>query len=335
MDFDFAKDSLGLDTQGNPVFLSDIWPDNEEINQLIGKFITQQSFTSAYKEIFTGDENWKKLWAPDGDRFAWDENSTYIAKVPFFENFPLTPPPIRPITKARALLVFGDSVTTDHISPAGAIDPTYPAGKYLEEQGVPPAKFNTYGSRRGNHEIMLRGTFGNTRIKQRLTAPKEGGFTRKFPQGTLMHVYDAAMAYRSEQVELIVIAGKEYGTGSSRDWAAKGTSLLGIRAVLVESFERIHRSNLVGMGVLPLEFKGETSFTTYHLEGNEQFSLDIPDSLEPRMELSLEVTTAAGEHLSIPVISRLDSLVEIAYYKNGGILHYVLRKLLQKTPSKT
>lgn len=334
MDIDFAKDPLGQDTQGNPVFLSDIWPDTEEINQLINKHMTQQSFISAYKEIFTGDENWKNLWAPEGDRFAWDEKSTYIAKVPFFDNFPLTPPPIRSIKKARALLVIGDSVTTDHISPAGSIDPTYPSGKYLLELGVPIAQFNTYGSRRGNHEVMLRGTFANTRIKQRLTAPKEGGFTRKFPEGTIMHVYDAAMAYRGENVELIIIAGKEYGTGSSRDWAAKGSALLGVRAVVAESFERIHRSNLMGMGVLPLEFKENTSITTYNLEGNEQFSLDIPTNIEPKMELTLEATTTDGKSILVPVICRLDSLVEVEYYKNGGILHYVLRKLLQKTPSK-
>jgi aconitate hydratase len=328
IDVNIYQDSLGVDTAGNPVFLQDLWPTPEEISSLVLNHVTERSYREKYEHIFAGDAQWSKLPAPEGDTFDWDPQSTYIARAPFFEQFPVEPPRIDTIVQGRALLVMGDSVTTDHISPAGSIDPTYPAGVYLTQRGISMNDFNSYGSRRGNHEVMMRGTFANTRIKQKLSAPQEGGFTRKLPEGELLHVYDAAMAYAKECTELIVLAGKEYGTGSSRDWAAKGTSLLGVRAVIAESFERIHRSNLVGMGVMPLVFAQGGSIQSHNLQGVEQYSLDIPQEILPGMSLVLQAERADGSVTEIPVICRLDSPIEVSYYKNGGILHYVLRNML-------
>ena len=329
MTIDLEKDPLGLDSNGSAVYLRDIWPDPTEIATLADRFVTKTSFMERYRHVFEGDAKWKSLPAPDGDTFAWDPSSTYIAKAPFFDEFPIDPPHIEDIVKARALLVMGDSVTTDHISPAGSIDPTYPAGRYLLEKGVPVSGFNSYGSRRGNHEVMVRGTFANTRIRQKLSAPKEGGFTTKLPEGELLHVYDAAMRYHEEPTELIVLAGKEYGTGSSRDWAAKGTNLLGVRAILAQSFERIHRSNLVGMGILPLVFTEGESWESWHIAGDELFTLHIPPTIVPRMRCSLHLVRNDGTTQDIPVVCRLDSSIEVTYFVNGGILHHVLRSLLR------
>lgn len=325
---DLVREPLGLDAGGVPVYLHELWPESEVTTSLAHTNVTRGSFIEKYRDVFGGDERWDNLYAPEGDTYRWDPDSTYIAKAPFFEGFPKQPPKAGSITNARALLVMGDSVTTDHISPAGSIDPTYPAGTYLTSLGVDADAYNSYGSRRGNHEVMVRGTFANTRIKQKLSAPKEGGFTRKLPEGALMHVFDAAAAYQAEGTDLLVIAGKEYGTGSSRDWAAKGTSLLGIRAVLAESFERIHRSNLVGMGVLPLTFLPGDSIASLGLDGTETYSLDIPLEISPRMLLPLAINRADGTMVRVEVRCRLDSPIEIAYFHHGGILHYVLRGIL-------
>ncbi|MGM0432542.1 MAG: aconitate hydratase AcnA [Spirochaetota bacterium] len=334
---DFESEPLGYDQRNKPVYLRDIWPSQKEIQALISTHVHQTYFLHEYETISSGDAWWQALKTPEGSTFAWDSASTYIASPPFFEAFPLEPPPRSPITKARALLVFYDSVTTDHISPAGAIDPDYPAGKYLEQLGVSPDEFNSYGARRGNHEVMIRGTFGNTRIQQALTTPLEGGYTLKLPEGTRMHVYDAAMEYKREGTDLIILAGKEYGTGSSRDWAAKGTLLLGVKAVIAQSFERIHRSNLVGMGVLPLTFLPGESWQSLGLTGHERFSIEIPEAIRPKQLLSVKVFKDGNLPAStFQVTCRLDSETEIAYYTHGGILSYVLRsKLASAPPSET
>jgi aconitate hydratase len=329
MTIDFESEPLGTGLDGAPVYLREIWPKNEEIETLQHDHIRGRLFKTGYEHIFEGDEFWRQLDTPSGSTFNWDPQSTYIAKPPFFEDFSLSLPEIKPITNAKTLLVMYDSVTTDHISPAGAIDPTYPAGRYLSDLGVTPEEFNSYGSRRGNHEVMMRGTFGNTRIRQALTAPSEGGFTRKLPSTKLTHIYDVAMEYKRENTDLIILAGKEYGTGSSRDWAAKGTQLLGVKAVIAQSFERIHRSNLVGMGVLPLTFTNDESWKSLGLTGEESFTIDVPEQLEPGMKLSVSAVTGEDKRLSFDVICRLDSPVEIDYYRNGGILPFVLRKLLK------
>ena len=330
VDIDLTSEPIGTDREGRPVFLEELWPEADSTAAIVKEHVTRQAFVDRYRDIFTGDRQWKELQAPEGDTFAWDSSSTYIAKAPFFDDFPKQPVKITSIKGARALLVMGDSVTTDHISPAGSIDPTYPAGTYLASLGVPKEQYNSYGSRRGNHEVMMRGTFANTRIKQKLSAPKEGGFTRKLPGSTLMHVYDASVAYRREGTELLVLAGKEYGTGSSRDWAAKGTRLLGVRAVLAESFERIHRSNLVGMGVLPLTFTGGQSIESLALEGTESYTINLPDTITPKMDLEMSITSREGKSRRITVCCRLDSPIEVAYFQHGGILHYVLRALLHR-----
>lgn len=328
VDIDLSKEPVGFDRDGKPVFLRQLWPDSRETAAMVKNHVTREAFIETYRNVFTGDQRWQALSAPDGDTYGWDEQSTYIARVPFFEHFPNQPPRIGTIRGARALLVMGDSVTTDHISPAGSIEPSYPAGTYLSSLGVPQEQFNSYGSRRGNHEVMMRGTFANTRIKQKLSSPKEGGFTRKLPGGKLMHVYDAAMAYREEGADLVILAGKEYGTGSSRDWAAKGTNLLGVRAVIAESFERIHRSNLVGMGVLPLTFKEGQSIESLGLDGTETYSIELHEQLLPKSDLQMNITSKDGRSRAITLTCRLDSPIEVSYFEHGGILHYVLRRLL-------
>jgi aconitate hydratase len=290
--------------------------------------VKQQFFKSEYDKIFDGDEFWQKLQVTESTTFRWEENSTYIKKPPYFDGFNLQLTKSINIENAKALALLGDSVTTDHISPAGAIPQTYPAGKYLMDQNVAPQDFNSYGSRRGNHEVMMRGTFGNIRIKNKMMGEKEGSFTLNYPAGKEMFIYEAAMKYQAETIPLVILAGKEYGTGSSRDWAAKGTSLLGIRAVITESFERIHRSNLVGMGVLPLVFKPGDSWEGLDLNGSETFSISGIDDIKPRKVLQVKAIKEDGREISFEVIARLDTVVDVAYFENDGILPYVLRKVL-------
>ena len=330
VDIDLANEPLGHDPNGEPVYLRDIWPSQEEIQAAIRQSLSPEQFEKEYASVFEGDERWKSLEAPSGELYDWDPNSTYIQEPPFFKEMPLEPEPPKDIRGARVLALFGDSITTDHISPAGAIPPDSPAGRYLLERGVPVSEFNTYGSRRGNHEVMMRGTFANIRIKNLLLGGKEGGYTIKFPEGEEMWIFDAAMKYKEEGTPLIVLAGKEYGTGSSRDWAAKGPALLGVKAVIAESFERIHRSNLVGMGILPLEFKPGESWRSLGLTGHEVYDIaGIEEGLAPHKTLTVTARRDDGSTVTFEVTARLDTPVEVEYYKNGGILQTVLRKLLR------
>ncbi|SNZ10310.1 aconitase [Persephonella hydrogeniphila] len=329
-DIDLTSEPVGFDPNGEPVYLKDIWPSQEEINRIMSSVLSPQIFKEKYKDILKGDDLWQKLEAPEGETFNWDPNSTYIRKPPYFEGFSVDILPPEDIKGARVLELLGDSVTTDHISPAGKIPPDYPAGKYLIEHGVKPEDFNSYGARRGNHEVMVRGTFANVRIKNKLVAPKEGGYTLKFPEKEEMFVYDAAVKYAEEGTPLIVLAGKEYGTGSSRDWAAKGTKLLGVKAVIVKSFERIHRSNLVGMGVLPLVFKEGEGWEELGLDGSEIYEITGIKDIQPGKELSVKAIKENGEIIQFKVISRLDTVVDIEYFKNGGILPMVLRKIVKE-----
>jgi aconitate hydratase len=329
IDIDITNESLGTDTNGSPVFLKDIWPSHEEIRSLIQSMVTPDLFADKYKNILEGDENWKNLEVAKGDTFDWDEHSTYIRKVPFLDGVSPELNELRDIDAARVLLVLGDSVTTDHISPAGAIPAEYPAGQYLIKNQVEPRFFNSYGSRRGNHEVMMRGTFANIRIKNKLVTPKEGGFTLAFPGKTKKYVYDAAMEYIKNGVPLIVLGGKEYGSGSSRDWAAKGSLLLGVRAVIAESYERIHRSNLIGMGVLPLEFQKGASSETLGLTGTETFTIEGISDITPGKQLKVTAVDDNGKKTEFPVIARLDTKIEVEYYKNEGILPYVLKQKIE------
>jgi aconitate hydratase len=329
MDFDIVNEPLGNDKSGRPVFLRDIWPTPQEVETAMRNSVSSDMFRKEYADVFTGDAKWRALPIPEGDLYAWDEKSTYIKNPPYFENMPVKPAPLADLDGLRALAVLGDSVTTDHISPAGSIPPDSPAGKYLIAQGVQPKDFNSYGARRGNHEVMMRGTFANIRLRNQLAPGTEGGWTIHQPSGDKMTIYDAAIKYRDEGVPLIVIAGKEYGSGSSRDWAAKGTILLGVRAVLAESFERIHRSNLIGMGVLPLEFlPGETP-KTLGLTGLEIFDVEgLAQSFEPRKRMGVRARGEHGKEKHFSAVARVDTPFEVAYYQNGGILHYVLRQML-------
>ncbi len=330
IDIDLTREPLGYDPNGEPVYLKDIWPSQAEIQEAIRQALDPEEFEKEYAAVFEGDERWKALPAPTGELYEWDPDSTYIQEPPFFQGMPLEPEPPRDIQGARVLALFGDSITTDHISPAGAIPPDSPAGRYLQAKGVPVAEFNTYGSRRGNHEVMMRGTFANIRIKNLLLGGKEGGYTIKFPENEEMWIFDAAMKYKAEGTPLIVLAGKEYGTGSSRDWAAKGPALLGVKAVIAESFERIHRSNLIGMGVLPLEFKPGDSWKSLGLTGREVYTISgIAEGLVPRKTLTVTATREDGSEIRFEVTARLDTPVEVEYYQNGGILQTVLRKLLK------
>ncbi len=331
VDFDMANDPLGYDQDGNPVYLRDIWPSSEEVQRTIAEYVTPDLFKEKYADVFTGNEMWNNLPSPDGEIYDWNPDSTYIQEPPFFVDLTLDVPPITEIHNARALAVLGDSVTTDHISPAGSIPPDSPAGKYLISKGVQPKDFNSYGSRRGNHEVMMRGTFANIRLRNRLVPGVEGGYTIHLPDGEQMTIYDAAMKYQEEGVPLVVLAGKEYGTGSSRDWAAKGTALLGVKAVIAESFERIHRSNLVGMGVLPLQFKPGDSVDSLGLTGHEVFHIEgLSDDLQPLSEVTVRAVREDGTEITFPVIVRLDTPVEVTYYRNGGILHTVLRNMARE-----
>ena len=328
MTTDLTTEPLGKDTAGHDVFLKDLWPSSQEVQEAMSAAVRTDQFIEKYSTVFDGDERWQDLAAPTGKQFLWSSDSTYVQNPPFFDG--MTADPIRPtdITGARVLALLGDSVTTDHISPAGAIPPDGPAGKYLVSRGVDPKDFNSFGSRRGNHEVMMRGTFANIRLRNQLAPGTEGGWTRYQPDGEEMAIYDAGMRYKKEGTPLIVIAGKEYGSGSSRDWAAKGTMLLGVRAVIAESFERIHRSNLVFMGVLPLVFEEGVTATTLGLTGQESFSLSgIGDSLSPRSELRVVVTREDGTVTDFVVTVRIDTPEELNYYHHGGILPYVLRQL--------
>lgn len=330
MDIDLATEPVGTDPNGIPVYLHELWPSPEEIRALMQQVIYPEDFRQVYARAYAGDRYWQQLPAPAGALFHWDPASTYIREAPFFRDFPLQPQEPGDIRGARVLLLLGDSVTTDHISPAGSISPFSPAGRWLIEHGVEPVDFNSYGSRRGNHEVMVRGTFANIRLRNAL-ASREGGWTRHFPSGEEMTVYDAAMRYQAEGIPVIVIAGKEYGSGSSRDWAAKGPALLGIRAVLAESFERIHRSNLVGMGILPLQFLPGESARSLGLDGSELYDiLGIAEGLEPQKRLHVRATKADGSIREFEVIARLDVPIEVQYYRHGGVLHYVFRRLLQQ-----
>jgi len=331
VDIDLLHEPLGRDTQGQPVYLKDIWPTNEEVRQVIESNLRREMFLEKYAHVFEGTEMWQAIDAPGGELYEWDETSTYIHHPPYFENLSLEVPPLREIRGARVLAMFGDSITTDHISPAGNIPPESPAGKWLIEHGVAPKDFNSYGARRGNDLVMVRGTFANIRLKNLLVAPKEGYWTRHFPDGEEMTIFDAAMKYKAEGVPVIVIAGKEYGTGSSRDWAAKGPALQGVRAVIAESFERIHRSNLVGMGVLSLRFMDGQNAERLGLDGSEVFDIEgLHDGLLPRSILNVRARKADGRVIEFKVEALLNTPVEVEYYRNGGILHTVLRCLLRK-----
>jgi aconitate hydratase len=324
MDVDLLNDPLGEDADGNPVHLADVWPSSQEIKETIDDAVRQEMFERSYADVFTGDERWRELDTPEGDRYTWPD-STYVRKPSFFEGMDAAPAPVEPIEGARVLAVLGDSVTTDHISPAGAIKKDSPAGQWLIDNGVEPRDYNSYGSRRGNHEVMIRGTFANVRLRNKLVE-REGGYTRKFPEGEETSIYEAAMAYAEDGVPLVVLAGKEYGSGSSRDWAAKGTALLGVRAVIAESFERIHRSNLIGMGVLPLQLpEGETA-QSLGLDGEE--TIDVGD-LENGEARTVTVSAArdGSEPVEFEATVRLDTPNEVRYFQHGGILHRVLREL--------
>jgi aconitate hydratase len=325
MDIDLLDDPLGQDPDGTPVYLRDLWPSSEEVNETIRQAVQSDMFRKSYGQVFEGDERWNSLDVPTGESFAWDEASTYVRRPPYFDGMPATPEPVTDIHGARVLAVLGDSVTTDHISPAGVIKRDSPAGRYLVEQGVEPRDFNSYGSRRGNHEVMIRGTFANIRLRNRLAPGTEGGVTLHLPDGEQMSIYDAAMRYQDDGVPLVILAGKEYGSGSSRDWAAKGPMLLGVRAVLAESYERIHRANLVGMGVLPLELPPGETVESLGLTGHETFEITGLEGAGadgfPR-----EVTVRADDQ-ELTCRVRIDTPNEVEYYRHGGILQYVLRQL--------
>jgi aconitate hydratase len=330
MNFDLVEDSLGDDQNGNPVYLRDIWPSQAEVQEMVLQNINREMFISSYEEVFAGDSNWNQIDSPTGQIYSWDDASTYVKNPPYFDGMTKDPSARGEIKGARLLALLGDSVTTDHISPAGSIMPDSPAGTYLQEQGVNPGEFNSYGSRRGNHEVMMRGTFANIRLRNLLAPGTEGGWTRMQPVGEQTSIYDAAMRYKEAGTPLMVIGGKEYGTGSSRDWAAKGTTLLGVKAVLVQTFERIHRSNLVGMGVLPLQFKDGDSAESLGLTGSESFDILGLAEGSPT-EVTVVVTAEDGSKKEFQVRVRIDTPKEWDYYNNGGILHYVLRQLASAT----
>jgi aconitate hydratase len=336
MDFDFATEPLGQDTDGKDVFLKDIWPAPADVEATIATSINQQMFTDDYADVFAGDERWQSLQTPVGDTFAWDPESTYVRKPPYFDGMTMETTPVSDIEGARVLAKLGDSVTTDHISPAGAIKNDSPAGKYLASHGIERKDFNSYGSRRGNHEVMIRGTFANIRLKNLLLDGVEGGFTRNFLDGgEQTTIYDASQAYQEAGVPLVILSGKEYGSGSSRDWAAKGTSLLGVKAVIAESYERIHRSNLIGMGVIPLQYPEGQNADSLGLDGTETFSISgitaLNEGTTPRT-VTVVATKEGSESspVTFEAVVRIDTPGEADYYRNGGILQYVLRSLVTR-----
>ena len=335
IEHDFENEPLGRGHYGAPIYLRDIWPTQAEVSEAVHRSIDADMFLGQYATVSDGDANWQQLKFPLGDTYGWESASTYIRQAPYFDGMPATPAPIEDIANARCLASLGDSVTTDHISPAGSIKANGPAGKYLTEHGVPQWEFNSYGSRRGNHEVMVRGTFANVRLRNKLAPGTEGGVTRLLPEGEPMSIYDASVAYAERGVPLCILAGKEYGSGSSRDWAAKGPKLLGIRFVIAESYERIHRSNLVGMGILPLQFQPGEGVDSYGLTGEETFTLGQPGELRGMLEsgfatgknLTITATTPDGQAIDLPATIRIDTPQEILYYQHGGILQYVLRQL--------
>jgi aconitate hydratase len=322
---DMIETPIGQDKDGQDVFLKDIWPSNEEVRTVMDANIDSTMFSSRYAHVFTGDERWRAIEVEGSDTYTWRAGSTYVANPPYFEGMSMTPAPVGDIIEARLLAIFADSITTDHISPAGSIKADSPAGIFLQEHQVSKADFNSYGARRGNHDVMMRGTFANIRIKNEMLPGVEGGYSAY--QGEQMAIYDAAMRYKADGTALVVIAGKEYGTGSSRDWAAKGTNLLGVRAVIAESFERIHRSNLVGMGVLPLQFADGIDRQTLGLDGSESFTIENVAALRPRQTVTVKLTRADGREETFETLCRIDTVNELEYFLNGGILPYVLRKL--------
>jgi aconitate hydratase len=335
VDIDLTSEPLGTDASGQPVYLRDVWPTQQEVQDAIAKCVRTEMFRKVYGEVFQGDARWNALSVPEGDLFQWDPASTYVKHPPYFENMPKEPPAVTDITGARVLALLGDSITTDHISPAGSIKRDSPAGKYLMEHGVQPADFNSYGARRGNHEVMMRGTFANVRLKNLLAPGTEGGVTRHLPDGVVMSIFDAAMQYEKEGVPLVILAGKEYGSGSSRDWAAKGPRLLGVRAVIAETYERIHRSNLVGMGVLPLQFQPGENAASLGLNGEEVYDLvgladAIGKGFSDGREITVRAKRAEGGVREFRATVRIDTPQEINYYRHGGILQYVLRQLLSQ-----
>lgn len=331
MDHDMVDDPIGCDPNGEPVYLRDIWPTLEEVQQTIANSVKAEQFAKEYAAVFEGEETWRALEIPRGELFHWDPDSTYVRSPPFFENLPAEPAPLEDVKGARVLALLGDSVTTDHISPAGAISSSSPAASYLMSKGVPPKDFNSYGSRRGNHEVMVRGTFANIRLRNQLVPGVEGGYTVHLPKGEQLSIYDASMKYQQEGVPLIVVAGAEYGSGSSRDWAAKGPLLLGIKAVLAKSYERIHRSNLIGMGILPLQFEPGQDAQTLGISGREIFDVEgIADGLTPGKKMKVRMKKEDGSASEFVVTARIDTPNEVDYYRHGGILVYVLRKLLGK-----
>ncbi|HWZ17259.1 MAG TPA: aconitase family protein, partial [Ktedonobacteraceae bacterium] len=330
VDIDLAHEPIGRDANGEEVFLHELWPTPEEVLDVVSKSVTPELFERNYAHVFDGDEHWRSLPNTEGELFKWDPNSTYIQEPPFFQNMPLEPELVRDIRGARVLAMLDDSITTDHISPAGSFAATSPAGKYLIEHGVEKRDFNTYGARRGNHEVMVRGTFGNIRLHNRMVPGVEGYYTIHLPDGEQATIYEASEGYQEDDIPLLVIAGKEYGSGSSRDWAAKGPLLLGVRAAIAESFERIHRSNLVGMGILPLQFKPGENKEALGLTGREVYDIEgIEKGLTPHQEVTVKVTRDDGSSFSFQTIARLDSAIDVVYYKNGGILLTVLRRLMK------
>ncbi len=328
MRLNVTTEPLGTGKDGEPVYLKDIWPSSKEVTDLIRTSITEEMFRDRYGDVFKGDAHWRKIGVTGGQTYAWSDSSTYVQNPPYFEGMKMTPEPVEDIVGARILALLLDSITTDHISPAGSIKRDGPAGDYLISHQVRPVEFNSYGSRRGNHQVMMRGTFANIRIRNQMVPGVEGGVTTHYPSGDQLPIYDAAMRYHEEKVPLVIFAGKEYGTGSSRDWAAKGTRLLGVRAVVAESFERIHRSNLVGMGILPAVFAEGTSWKSLGLKGDETVTIrGLAEGLQPRQTLTAEITYADGRTVSVPLTCRIDTLDELEYFRHGGILHYVLRQL--------
>jgi aconitate hydratase len=318
---------IGKGSDGTDVFLKDIWPSNAEVRALMDANVTRDMFQTRYADVFQGDVKWRGINVEGSDTYSWRAGSTYVANPPYFEGMSMTPAPVQDIVEAKPLAILGDSITTDHISPAGSIKEESPAGHYLRDHQVRPKDFNQYGTRRGNHQVMMRGTFANIRIKNQMVPGVEGGVTIHYPSKQRMTMYDAAMKYRTEGVPLVVIAGKEYGTGSSRDWAAKGTTLLGVRAVIAESFERIHRSNLIGMGVLALQFAEGVDRSTLKLDGSETFTIHNVAGLRPRQDVDVTLTRADGSTETFQTRCRIDTVNELVYFLNGGILPYVLRKL--------
>jgi len=328
VDIDLYKDPIGQDKEGNDVFMKDIWPSIQEVRDAVHETVTPELFKKEYETVFTSNETWNNINVTDAPLYDFNEDSTYIQNPTFFNDLPAEVDSVKPLNDLKVLAKFGDSVTTDHISPAGAIGKDTPAGKWLIEQGVSPRDFNSYGSRRGNHEVMVRGTFANIRIRNQIAPGTEGGYTTYWPTGEIMNIYDAAMKYKEDDTGLVVLAGDDYGMGSSRDWAAKGTNLLGVKAVLAASYERIHRSNLVMMGVLPLQFIEGKNSDDYGLEGNETFNIPVDENVKPGDIITITATKEDGSTVDIDVKARFDSEVEVDYYRNGGILQMVLRKKL-------